>query len=67
LQRPLSLGTPQKAAGFSSSSSQGDAGNPLVCNNKAYGIFSYRYHNWPGFYTHIAPFLPWINSVMKSS
>ncbi|XP_030365611.1 granzyme G-like [Strigops habroptila] len=46
---------------------KGDAGDPLVCNNKAYGIFSYRHHNWPGFYTHIAPFLPWANSIMKSS
>uniref|UniRef100_A0A8C0U6M9 Granzyme E-like n=1 Tax=Cyanistes caeruleus TaxID=156563 RepID=A0A8C0U6M9_CYACU len=45
----------------------GDAGDPLVCNNKAYGIFSYRHNNWPGFYTHIAPFLPWVNSVMKSA
>uniref|UniRef100_A0A8C6IT55 Uncharacterized protein n=1 Tax=Melopsittacus undulatus TaxID=13146 RepID=A0A8C6IT55_MELUD len=52
---------------FPSSSSQGDAGDPLVCNNKAYGIFSYRHKNWPGFYTHIAPFLTWINSVMKSA
>ncbi|NXR63827.1 GRAE protein, partial [Rhadina sibilatrix] len=43
----------------------GDAGDPLVCNNKAYGIFSYRHNNWPGFYTHITPFLPWVNSVMK--
>ncbi|NWY44889.1 GRAF protein, partial [Sylvia atricapilla] len=42
-----------------------DAGDPLVCNNKAYGIFSYRHNNWPGFYTHIAPYLPWVNSVMK--
>ncbi|NWH93557.1 GRAF protein, partial [Aegithalos caudatus] len=42
-----------------------DAGNPLVCNNKAYGIFSYRHKNWPGFYTHIAPYLPWVSSVMK--
>ncbi|NXP55702.1 CATG protein, partial [Heliornis fulica] len=46
-------------------SSQGDAGGPLICNNKAYGIFSYRHSNWPGFYTHIAPYLPWVNSVMK--
>ncbi|XP_012986399.2 granzyme-like protein 1 [Melopsittacus undulatus] len=46
---------------------EGDAGDPLVCNNKAYGIFSYRHKNWPGFYTHIAPFLTWINSVMKSA
>ncbi|RLV84467.1 hypothetical protein DV515_00016198 [Chloebia gouldiae] len=45
----------------------GDAGDPLVCNNKAFGIFSYRHNNWPGFYTHIAPYLPWVNSVMKSS
>uniref|UniRef100_A0A672U2K6 Peptidase S1 domain-containing protein n=1 Tax=Strigops habroptila TaxID=2489341 RepID=A0A672U2K6_STRHB len=67
MQRPLSLGIPPKAADFSSSFSQGDAGDPLVCNNKAYGIFSYRHHNWPGFYTHIAPFLPWANSIMKSS
>ncbi|KFW00484.1 Mast cell protease 9, partial [Fulmarus glacialis] len=42
-----------------------DAGDPLVCNNKAYGIFSYRHYNWPGFYTHIAPYLPWVNRVMK--
>ncbi|KFP28480.1 Granzyme E, partial [Colius striatus] len=53
--RSGSAGVPEK----------GDAGDPLVCNNKAYGIFSYRHNNWPGFYTHIAPFLPWINSVIK--
>ncbi|NXK72087.1 GRAG protein, partial [Amazona guildingii] len=58
-------GNPTKSSDFSSFPSQGDAGDPLVCNNKAYGIFSYRHDNWPGFYTHIAPFLPWINSVMK--
>ncbi|NXU37665.1 GRAF protein, partial [Drymodes brunneopygia] len=44
---------------------RGDAGDPLVCNNKAFGIFSYRHSNWPGFYTHISPYLPWVNSVMK--
>ncbi|NXG60571.1 GRAG protein, partial [Hemiprocne comata] len=44
---------------------EGDAGDPLVCNNKAYGIFSYRHNNWPGFYTHIAPYLSWVDSVMK--
>ncbi|KFU85046.1 Granzyme K, partial [Chaetura pelagica] len=44
---------------------QSDAGDPLVCNNKAYGIFSYRHKNWPGFYTRIAHYLSWINSVMK--
>ncbi|NXW87156.1 GRAE protein, partial [Alopecoenas beccarii] len=42
----------------------GDAGDPLVCNNKAYGIFSYSYKGL-SFYTHIAPYLPWVNSVMK--
>ncbi|NWT29343.1 GRAF protein, partial [Cardinalis cardinalis] len=50
---------------LSSSFSQGDAGDALVCNNKAFGIFSYRHNNWPGFYTHIAPYLPWVHSVMK--
>uniref|UniRef100_A0A8C9MQD8 Granzyme K-like n=1 Tax=Serinus canaria TaxID=9135 RepID=A0A8C9MQD8_SERCA len=44
---------------------KGDAGDPLVCNNKAFGIFSYRHNNWPGFYTHISPYLPWVHSVMK--
>ncbi|XP_071434264.1 granzyme H-like [Pithys albifrons albifrons] len=44
-----------------------DAGAPLVCNNKAFGIFSYRHKNWPGFYTHISHFLPWVNSVIKSA
>ncbi|XP_032938303.1 granzyme E-like [Catharus ustulatus] len=46
---------------------KGDAGDPLVCNNKAYGIFSYKHNNLPGFYTHIAPFLPWVNNVLKSA
>ncbi|KAM9254692.1 granzyme E-like isoform 2-T2 [Cariama cristata] len=55
--RSGSAGVPEK----------GDAGDPLVCNNKAYGIFSYRHNNWPGFYTHIAPYLPWVNRVMKSA
>uniref|UniRef100_A0A8C3GS01 Uncharacterized protein n=1 Tax=Corvus moneduloides TaxID=1196302 RepID=A0A8C3GS01_CORMO len=50
-----------------SKSAGGDAGDPLVCNNKAYGIFSYRHNNWPGFYTHITPYLSWVNSVMKSA
>ncbi|XP_014814086.1 PREDICTED: granzyme G-like [Calidris pugnax] len=45
---------------------ESDAGNPLICKNKVYGIFSYRQKNWPGFYTHIAPYLPWVKSVMKS-
>ncbi|NWZ34625.1 GRAF protein, partial [Brachypodius atriceps] len=68
--RSRSSGTPEKVSQGStdpslSSFSQGDAGDPLVCNNKAYGIFSYRHNNWPGFYTHIAPHLSWVNSVMK--
>uniref|UniRef100_A0A8D0FGP9 Peptidase S1 domain-containing protein n=1 Tax=Strix occidentalis caurina TaxID=311401 RepID=A0A8D0FGP9_STROC len=60
--RSGSAGVPEKVI-----SQLGDAGDPLVCNNKAYGIFSYRHNNWPGFYTHIAPYLPWVNSVMKSA
>uniref|UniRef100_A0A8C4U414 Peptidase S1 domain-containing protein n=1 Tax=Falco tinnunculus TaxID=100819 RepID=A0A8C4U414_FALTI len=55
------------SSGSAGAPEKGDAGDPLVCNNKAYGIFSYRHDNWPGFYTHIAPFLPWVNSVMKSA
>ncbi|XP_063260918.1 granzyme E-like [Prinia subflava] len=55
--RSSSSGIPEK----------GDAGDPLVCNNKAYGIFSYRHNNWPGFYTHIAPYLPWVHSVMRAA
>ncbi|XP_010136769.1 PREDICTED: granzyme E-like [Buceros rhinoceros silvestris] len=51
-----SAGVPEKS----------DAGDPLVCNNKAYGIFSYKHNKWPGFYTRIAPYLPWINKVMKA-
>ncbi|KAI6072339.1 Granzyme G [Aix galericulata] len=46
---------------------EGDTGGPLVCNNKAYGIFSYQYKNRIGFYTHIAPYLPWVDSIMKSA
>ncbi|NWH58313.1 CMA1 Chymase, partial [Geococcyx californianus] len=42
-----------------------DAGAPLVCNNKAYGIFSYKHNNWPGFYTRIFPYLQWVDNVMK--
>ncbi|NWW79185.1 GRAF protein, partial [Climacteris rufus] len=43
----------------------GDAGDPLVCNRKAYGIFSYRHSSWPGFYTHICFYIQWVNRVMK--
>ncbi|NWR89612.1 GRAF protein, partial [Furnarius figulus] len=43
----------------------GNVGAPLVCNNKAYGIFSYRLNNWPSFYTHITHYLDWVNKVMK--
>ncbi|XP_074933302.1 chymase-like [Phalacrocorax aristotelis] len=46
---------------------KGDTGDPLVCNKAAYGIFSYKHNNWPGFYTHIAPYLHWVYSVMKSA
>ncbi|NWQ83534.1 GRAE protein, partial [Columbina picui] len=42
----------------------GNAGDPLVCNNKAYGIFSYNYKQL-GFYTDITRYLPWINNIMK--
>ncbi|NXH69451.1 GRAE protein, partial [Hydrobates tethys] len=44
---------------------KGDAGDPLVCHNKAYGIFSYRDNSWNGFYTDIPRYLPWVNKVMK--
>ncbi|NWR58942.1 GRAF protein, partial [Bucorvus abyssinicus] len=66
-----SAGVPEKVSltrgveGCGGGFSQSDAGDPLVCNNKAYGIFSYKHNNWPGFYTHIAPYLPWVNRVMK--
>ncbi|NXO77251.1 GRAF protein, partial [Sitta europaea] len=60
-----SSGLPEKVGADQGGEEAGDAGDPLVCNNKAYGIFSYRHNNWPGFYTHIAPYLPWVNSVLK--
>ncbi|XP_052558612.1 granzyme G-like [Tympanuchus pallidicinctus] len=41
-------------------------GCPLVCNNRAYGIYSYPYRQPMSFYTDISPYLPWINHVMKS-
>ncbi|KFV11235.1 Granzyme K, partial [Pterocles gutturalis] len=44
---------------------KGDAGDPLVCNNKAYGIFSYKLNSWTSVYTYIAPYLPWVDKVMK--
>ncbi|KFP05050.1 Mast cell protease 9, partial [Calypte anna] len=44
---------------------KGDTGDPLVCDNTAYGIFSYKQKHLPGFYTNIVPYLPWVNSVMK--
>ncbi|XP_010076809.1 PREDICTED: granzyme E-like [Pterocles gutturalis] len=46
---------------------KGDAGDPLVCNNKAYGIFSYKLNSWTSVYTYIAPYLPWVDKVMKSA
>ncbi|NXF88283.1 GRAB protein, partial [Eubucco bourcierii] len=67
-----SAGVPEKVSLTSHTSplmslltSQSDAGDPLICNNKAYGIFSYKHSTWPGFYTRIAPYLAWIKSVMK--
>ncbi|XP_025938049.1 trypsin-2-like isoform X2 [Apteryx rowi] len=54
-------------SGYPGALEKGDIGSPLICNNKAYGIFSYGYGNWPGFYTYIAAYLPWIDSVMKSA
>ncbi|NXY06440.1 GRAF protein, partial [Pteruthius melanotis] len=66
--RSKSAGVPEKVSlvrGDEEPEGEGDAGDPLVCNNKAFGIFSYRHNNWPGFYTHISPYLPWVNSVVK--
>lgn len=45
---------------------QSYTGCPLVCNNRAYGIYSYPYRQPMSFYTDISPYLPWINHVMKS-
>ncbi|NXD14245.1 GRZ1 protein, partial [Nothocercus nigrocapillus] len=44
---------------------RGDIGGPLVCKNKAYGIFSYRYNEWYSYYTSISSYISWIDSVMK--
>ncbi|NWX13423.1 MCPT2 protease, partial [Aegotheles bennettii] len=69
--RSGSAGTPEEVRLSTShhqplpSLSQGDTGGPLICNNRAYGIFSYEHRYWPAFYTHIAPYLPWVNSVIK--
>ncbi|KAL2294955.1 hypothetical protein Nmel_018099 [Mimus melanotis] len=46
---------------------KGDVGNPLICGNKAYGIFSYRHGNWPGFYTNIFDYRDWINCILNSA
>ncbi|XP_050790124.1 granzyme B(G,H)-like [Gopherus flavomarginatus] len=45
--------------------SQGDGGDPLVCNRTAEGIFSYDFKYPPGFYTSIAYHLVWIKETMK--
>lgn len=37
-----------------------------MCNNRAYGIYSYPYRQRTSFYTDITPYLPWISRVMKS-
>ncbi|NXF83864.1 GRAG protein, partial [Sclerurus mexicanus] len=42
-----------------------DVGAPLVCNNRAYGIFSYRLNAWTSFYTDITHYLDWVNKIMK--
>ncbi|XP_072213801.1 granzyme G-like [Excalfactoria chinensis] len=41
-------------------------GSPLVCNNRAYGIYSYAYGQHMSFYTSIASYQSWIKVVMKS-
>ncbi|XP_074834673.1 mast cell protease 2-like [Carettochelys insculpta] len=46
-------------------SSQGDAGNPLVCDGKAEGIFSHYFGDNLGFYTNIASYISWIKKTMK--
>ncbi|XP_065603423.1 granzyme G-like [Cyrtonyx montezumae] len=45
---------------------EGYTGSPLVCNNRAFGIYSYPYRQRIAFYTHITPYIPWINHVMRS-
>ncbi|XP_021234488.1 granzyme G-like [Numida meleagris] len=54
------------SSGSNGAPDEGYIGSPLVCNNKALGIYSYPYRQRIAFYTHIAPYIPWIESVMKS-
>ncbi|XP_005060117.1 PREDICTED: granzyme K-like isoform X2 [Ficedula albicollis] len=42
------------------------AGDPLVCKDKAYGIFSYQYRSF-GIYTQVAHFASWVDTVLKSA
>ncbi|NWJ01944.1 GRZ1 protein, partial [Crypturellus undulatus] len=44
---------------------RGDIGGPLVCKNRAYGIFSYKYNGLYSYYTAISSYISWINDVMK--
>ncbi|NXI54545.1 GRZ1 protein, partial [Chloroceryle aenea] len=44
---------------------EGDAGDPLICKNKAHGIFSYSQSNRLSYYTRIASHVQWINKIMK--
>ncbi|XP_056368726.1 granzyme E-like [Oenanthe melanoleuca] len=74
IRRPNCLvyypGLPEKIICGKSKSSEipekDGAGDPLVCKNKAYGIFSYKYQS-SGFYTQVAYFFSWVNSVLKSA
>ncbi|KAI5621487.1 arginine esterase-like [Silurus asotus] len=52
---------------------QGDSGGPLVCSGVAVGIVSFNrgrncdYPDVPNVYTEIAPYVDWINSVIKQN
>ncbi|XP_077778166.1 mast cell protease 1-like [Podarcis muralis] len=43
---------------------QGEMGDPLVCNGVAHGILSYSNPCPPAVYTRIAQYLPWIKKTM---
>ncbi|XP_015741721.1 granzyme E-like [Coturnix japonica] len=53
-------------SGSSGAPDESYTGSPLVCNNKAYGIYSYPYGQHVSFYTNIATYESWIKRVMKS-
>ncbi|XP_055989880.1 mast cell protease 8-like [Sorex fumeus] len=46
---------------------KGDYGDPLVCDNVAQGIMTFRDKNgiFPGIYTRISFFMPWIKKTLK--